>query len=514
MESDFSFRKLLKGPFRLDLVWLIFPASIIALGMAFMPVRSWDYWWHLSFGRLINKTHEMPEQAYFLYTIPAETTSYVQAWISQWALFVLHDSISVYGMLMLRNGIAAAAFLLLTLWAAKRARSAMAGSMLALCVIPFGFFIIALRSHLLAWPLIFLALPLAYRVRDGRWPVWALAFLPILTVGWVNLHGTFLVPFLISLSFFADSVLNFFLRKEAFKKELLLGFGLSSLFSFGATFLNPRGAEVYVYLLDLPTNTVNLSSVTEWFPTTLFFPVFYGPLFWVLLIGAVILFFKSRKTLVFVDLVLLLGFSILAMRHCRALMWFFLVFPITVAPYLGDMFKKTEEDVPSPMMSMVNILTVVALVGSAILVQPFGKFQWDMSRDAQVQPVMSDGPMQSAVLEDFPVKMVEIVKGIDPNARVFHDHRYSGYLIYALQSATPKQTVFVDNRIELSSPAMWSLLDEVSAGKKVDQTLDKYEVRFVLIRKESQQGLLANLRSNSKWEKRGEDAFNALFERR
>ncbi len=510
MRDDFKLGRFKKAPFGLDIVWLILPAAIVAMGMAFMPLRSWDYWWHLSFGRMINQTHEMPRFAYFLYTMPADSPSYVQAWMSQWALFSLHESLSLYGMIILRNGLAAGAFLILSLWAAKRSRSAIRGSILALTVLPFGFFIIALRSHLMAWPLIFIVLPIAFRVRTKGGSPWTLVAFPLVTMLWVNLHGTFLVPFLISLSFWADSFLHLFIRKKEFRKNIFIAFSFSTVSSLLAVLVNPRGVDAFLYLVNLRKKVVRLEMVSEWFPTTPFFPEFYGTLFWILFVLSLFLFWRKRKEILFADLILFVGFSFLAMLHCRALMWFFLIFPVVISPYFSLPLIKADEEEPSPFMSKVNVGIFLLLIISAIAVQPFFSFQREMISKAQVMPVKTTGDMAGVIPMDFPDRWVEEIKKINPHARIFHDHRYAGYLIYALQSATPQQTVFVDNRIELSSPQTWALLDEISAGRRVEE-LRRYDVTIVLVKKSSQAPLLAYLEKRSDWKKQGEDAFNALF---
>ena len=78
-----EFFKPFLPPYDLKLVWALVPFALLGISLGMMPLRSWDYWWHISFGRVIASTGEMPLFNHFLYTLPADTPSYVQAWLSQ-----------------------------------------------------------------------------------------------------------------------------------------------------------------------------------------------------------------------------------------------------------------------------------------------------------------------------------------------------------------------------------------------------------------------------------------------
>lgn len=509
-------RDVFRPPFDLSIVWLLLPFALIGAGLALLPLRSWDYWWHIAFGRVISATHEMPLYNHFLYTLPADAPSYVQAWLSQWALYELHERLGLHGILILRNTVGAIAFTVLGMWAAKRSDSAALGGILGCIGAVFGFFCVAARTHLLAWPLYLVVLPIAYSVRKRRWPLMALALLPLISVGWANLHGTFLVPTLVGLAFTGAEVADRLFGRSPYgehETKRLLAWAGATAASFGATLLNPRGVEIYLYLIDLPTNPENLATVTEWFPTTPMFPPFYGAFFWILFVVLLGLMARKRDEIDFADLFILVGFSLLAIRHSRALLWFGLSFPIVAAPYVRDfagLFGQSDED-PSRASQAINVTMAAGLLLLPVLLQPWNP-EDPLAASVQPVPTRVDPPLRGLVPADTPVEPAMMLRELD-GPRIFHDYRYPGFLLYALQDETPEPMVWVDNRIELPPPEIWRTYDRVSRGERWREAFDEFDVNAVVASRQNQQGLIDAMRPAEQWTVAFENDYYVLFTR-
>lgn len=516
--SDPNFRDVFRRPHDLRIVWLILPAVLLTGSLSMLPLRSWDYWWHIAFGRMISDTGEMPLFAHFLYTMPADAPSYVQAWLSQWALFELHERFGLNVVLILRNAFGGLAWLGLTVWAARRAGNVAVGSIAALAGAIFGFFCVAARTHLLAWPLFLVVLPVAYAVRHKTLPLPALAIIPLVSVAWTNLHGTFLIPTLISIAFVAaeigDRVLGKFgwIGREPVESNTPLFAWIGTLLAtFGATVLNPRGHEVYLYLIDLPTNPENLQTVTEWFPTTPFFPNFYGAFFWFLFIALAAMMWKQRDRVDLADTFIFLGFSMMAMRHSRALLWVGLSMPVVLSPYLRSLnrFFPTDEEGGS----IVNTVMAIVLLTIPFAVQPWSA---DNPLPGQVQPMptRTEPPLKGLVLADTPIEAAQRLRAKDASdLRIFHDSRYPGFLLYWLDDEVPDQIVFLDNRVELPAGETWREYDRVSQGKDWREVFDRYDVNAVVASAESQQGLVDAMRGADGWTLDFENEFYVLYVR-
>jgi hypothetical protein len=478
------------------------PAALLFGALGVTPLRSWDFWWHAAIGRLVDATGTVPTENLFLYTMEADHPSFIQPWLSQWALYVLEDALGLNAVLLLRNAAAGVAWAVLTWWAQRRAGSWQVAAVLALLVVPFGFLYIGARTHLLAWPLFLPCLALCYGVRSGRLsPFWLLA-LPGITALWVNLHGSFLIPSLIALAFLVDSGWQRLLGEL----EVPHGYWLIALVgSLGASVANPHGLEVWRYLVELSSNQVIQNTVTEWMPVTLGRPSFLGPLFYGLLLGGAALFGLGRSRFEAVDALLFFGFALMAALHARSLLWFALAVPVTLAPCASAVVDRwsaaadvDEPDPESRVSSLIHGTLIAAFVVSAVAVQP-----WTDDHELALSfrsDVRAKSPMIGLVPAEAPVDAIWLLKAAPTKRlRLFHDHRAPGFLIYHLQGVEPSQMVFVDNRVELPPAALWSEFERAGDAEDWRETFDEYDVNGAVLMHSTQGALVDEMEDSDQW---------------
>lgn len=483
-------------------IWAVLPTALILGALGVTPLRSWDFWWHAAIGRLISATGSIAAENLFLYTMEADHPSHIQPWLSQVLLFQIEDVAGLNAVLLLRNLLAGAAWAGLTWWATRRSGAVQLGALLALAALPFGFLYIGARTHLFAWPLFLACLALCYAVRSGRLsPFWLLG-LPAITALWVNLHGSFLVPALIALAFWADALWLRF-RGEA---DVPHGFWLVGMLgALGASIANPHGLDVWTYLIELSSNQVIQNTLTEWMPVTLSRPPFLGPLFYGLLIAGAAIFGLGRDKFEVVDALLFYGFALMAALHARSLLWFALVLPIALAPCAGavwggrpDAHGETEDIGPTRAASAVHIGLIVALLGGAFGLQPW-KSNHKIALEFR-QDLRKRSPMTGLVTADVPVDAIWVLKAVPAERlRLFHDHRSPGFLIYELQDTQPSQMVFVDNRVELPSPDLWRTFDRVGDAREWSETFHEHDINAAVLTRETQAPLIAAMEDAEDW---------------
>jgi hypothetical protein len=498
----------MKRPWGLKVVWAVLPFALIAFGFGAQPLKSWDYWWHIAFGRQIADTMQMPIHNHFLYTLPADHSAYVQPWLAQWAMFLVHDTFGLQGMLLLRNLLAIFAFTILGYWASKRSGAVAVGSLLALAASAFGFFTIAARSEIFAWPMFLALVPLAYSLRHGQIRHIALLAFPFSAALWANLHGTFVVPAAVCFAFagadFADRYFKVSARSEEFLKAggpHWMVWALTAVASMLAALLNPRGTDVYGYLWLMSTNAELRETVTEWWPTTPFYPDFFGAYFWAIFLGSLFLFWRNRERLDFADLGMLLWIALLTIPQTRFMLWFGLTLPVVVSPYLTGLASQfKDESTPSPLMQNAHMALAVGLVAVAVWVQPWGSSN-SLAAEVQAAPTRITEPLLGLVLDDVPIEAAELVKArFTHTPRVFHDHRYPGFLIFWLGTSTPEQMVFVDNRIELPPQSLWREFDTIGNGIGWQEAFQRYGIEAVVTGYRHQAGLIKALKESTTWE--------------
>jgi hypothetical protein len=510
MTSTSNSSKLLS----LDLLWTILPAALIAITLGLLPLRSWDFWWHIAMGRLVNASGAVPAANYFLYTMDAATPSFIQPWLGQWVLFQLHHLGGLELVLLLRNVLAAAVFGAIGWTAARRSGAAPLGALAALIGMVFCFRCIDERPELLVWPLFVVLLLLAYSIRAGRRPLGWLVFFPLATVVWVNVHGSFLMPAILAVAFGAAALADLLLQPQKAPPGAVAAWGLTVAACLAALLVNPAGPKIFTFLTNMTNNEVLRQYITEWMPTTLYFPPILGPFFYLIAAATLFLFWRHRRELDPVDLFLFVGFWVMAMKFCRSLLWFGLVWPLAISPYLRDLkfFFKPEKDTVSS-RPWLNLGLAATLTVAALVLQPLTARQARLVSAWQVVPTRSQDPLRGRVMAETPVEPVEILHRRGNVHHLFHDQRYAGFIIYRLQDANPRQMVFVDQRIEFPSPALWKLYDDIGDGNSWRPAFDHYDIDAVIASQSSQAPLIRLLKKERAWTILYEDSFNALFVR-
>ncbi len=507
-------RDILKPPYNLDLVWLILPFALTFLCFGLLPLRSWDYWWHITMGRLIDHYQAVPAANRYLYTMDPKAPSFIQPWMSQWMLFWLHDVGGLQLALLARNFLAASVFGFVGVAASRRTRSPMRGALVTMVGLLLAFQFIGARTHMFVWPLFGLLLWVGYQVRRRRFPLALVALFPAVAALWANLHGSFFLVAAIALAFAGAAVADRWVGARQFS-AVRVGVWIGGvLASAAAPMLNPRGAQIYGYIADLMSNHEIHATVTEWMPTSFNNPVGIGAFFYAVLVAGAVLFWRNRRQFDPADVLLFLGFGLVAALGARGLMWFGIVVPVTMAPYLAKAPAQASTkaaEAPGCMTSVVHVLLALGLLTASCLLQPGTVFQRDVVTKYPPIPVRTIPPMAGLVPADTPVVEAEILSKYPMGMRLFHDQRYAGYLMYHLTKLHPAPIVFVDQRIELPPARIWRLYDLINSTTAWKGIFHQYEVRAAVLSKKKQPKLVERMRADSLWTLAYEDDYNALF---
>lgn len=492
----FSMRDVV-WPIRLDLVWLLLPATLTAIAFGMLPLRSWDYWWHISFGRLFDQWGRIPAANHVLYTMPAEAVSIVQPWLSQWLLYEIHEGIALEAVIILRNVIAAIVFLMVTWTAIRRSESPVTGAVLtALMAVGVSHGVLSARTYLLVWPIFATLLVVALGIRAGRLPWWLVVAWPVVTIPWTNMHGSFLMPAVIAGAFAAASFVDGLLDRRDDARRGLTIWGLTAVASILATYGNPRGFDIYAYLYNVATNPTIQATVSEWQMTTFTNPPALGPIVIVSMIVTVGLMIWRRDELDPVDVILFAGFAFLAIRESRAILWWVVVWPLVTAPYLKGVLQQARGETHE---WAAGIMALVLVVGS-VVAQPFHIFHADWVIALEPIPVRQVEPMRGRVPAEMPVEPAQIMQGWGTTPRLFHDLRYAGYLMYELDSdGVPDQAFFVDSRIELPPEDVWTLYDLTVTSNIWKGVFQQYNVMHAVLDAEKQSELIEQIVADPEW---------------
>ncbi|MGH7328235.1 MAG: hypothetical protein ACREJX_07780, partial [Polyangiaceae bacterium] len=322
----------------------------------------------------------------------------------------------------------------------------------------------------------------------------SLAWLPLMMLFWVNLHGSFVLGLLVPGAALAGHLAQRVIYKTAPEVPLTKICGCLAL-TLLATFVNPRGPAIYPYVRRMMTARAMVELNFESAPTTPFF--FTGAMFFVVSIALAVLLLRGRKGPTSPTWSELSVIAFVFVQGCmvrRAILWFgFVATPLLVMLVAerirSRMPRKDAPGSPVPLAAM-GLLVVLA--------SPWIKPRMPLGASARI-------------LEDItPVAAVEKLNEERPRpARIFNGVQFGSYL----QFAAPEQKVFIDTRMDFYPYELFQDYIRLSADKDVDALVAKWGIDAMLLDKSSQAPLAKAVRNDPRWAVRYEDAFSLLVMR-
>ncbi len=425
-------------------------------------------------------THHLLDVDTFTYTVNGT------AWLNQqWGAQVILAAIfrlGGWGAIAITRGLVLGVVLASVFAACRaygvRARTAalltVAGWLVGIEIVP------QLRPQEFAFALFALCLWALATRHEHPWRVW---LVPAAMLPWANIHGSF--PLGLVLLGFAWLEDRRDRRESALRILLAAGAGLA------VTFVNPFGARVWAYVVDLSTHPVVSRRIAEWGPPSIH--TWTGRFFFASLLAiAAWLARRSSPT----DRLTLLQFgvfAVLSLLAIRGVAWWALVAPVLVASLIDPAQPESRER-----RSMLNAAVVVLLLVLALVSLPVRR---------GVDPV-SGGP---AVLSYAPEKLVAAARGAVPaGSHAFVSQLFASWSEYS----APGLPVGVDSRIELFPEEVWNDYYLVSAGREGWQdVLSRWDVQVLILQPDQASGLLAVLPAHPEWAPVARNEEGAVFVR-
>ena len=422
------------GLLGIDTVWITVAVALPAIASFAGRIGLIDLAYHLRAGEA------MLQRAGVVQTDTFSFVSAGQPWLDQqWGAQVILAGVfriaGFEGLQFLRSATMAATLALMFLTCRERGTDTRTAALLTLAGGALLLPALAIRPQMFG--LVMLATAMWLIASRTAHPA-RLALFPFISIAWANTHGSFvLLPVVIGLAIIDD----------LFARRSIIPLIVVGLAATAATLLNPYGPEVWRYALDILGDPLIREMVTEWAPPdvgSLLGGVFYGSL----LLAAAYLARRSEPA-PWPVLLWLLAFLLPAFAAIRAIAWWGVVLPATLA---GLVRARIEPDARrgSP---TVHGAFLVALALAAVILSP-----WN----------------QRPQLLHFPFRISQAVAAATPpGTRLFVPQTWGSWFEFAL----PDRPVFVDSRIELYPASAWRDYTAVVAGR-ADWAgiLDRWEV--------------------------------------
>ena len=503
----------------IDHLWLAVPVALTS-GFGFLlKLRLVDFWWHLKAGEIIVNTRSIPKTDLFSFTA-AGHPFILQSWLVE-AIYYETYRAGGLALLVALNAMVLVAALLPAYHLCRQAThslklSVVAALLPAVLLLYFG----SVRSQVFSFALFsaFYWVLSNYRSRQ-RDLLWTL---PVMMMVWVNLHGAFVLGIGLVVLFLGCE----FLRRVAYgdRSDTLSGgelgrLGLVLVLTLIATLVNPETYRIYAYIRAVATNPASQALVLEWQPPRINeligIVLFYGPFFITLLV----LLGAGRKP-DFVDLTLVLTFSILGLSAVRNGVWFALIAAPVVARYFPTIdfsvvtmalrrlsigkalfnWLGARRETVAPIRYRLNRQIAVLMLTIVVLVSPW------------VYPHLGNPAFGNTLWEtSTPVGAMDYIGQHALQGNIYHPQIYGDYLIWRLW---PEQRSFIDGRVHLFDDSVVRDYRMAFNDSHWDERLARYDIKYLLLSKDEDENrmMIETARASDAWLLLYEDSVSILFE--
>jgi hypothetical protein len=453
--------------------------AIIFIIVVLMPIEPSDFWTYLRIGQEIVRTHQIPTTEFMTFTQGGQPAEY-SYWLASITFWWIFQAGGVWATALV-TGIAILTFYLF-LWLCLRKLSVgpISSIVILLIVALMGSNNWSTRPQIFAFPLfgISLWILLKWQIKENQ----LLWLLPVITILWVNLHGSFILSFLLMISALIFG--------EGEKKKLLVSLALSIV----ATLINPNTFHIWSSTISMIGNPLIKTFSFEWFPPANIgwqLNLFFGSMLIIPLVAAFSL--AKAKTL---SWVWYLGFGWMALSSARYIIWFSIIEAIIIAeiagPYLGKMIDQRSFFTNNK----INIILGIFVLISSLAFLPGFREKW-----------WSHSPPNYS--ETTPLEAVEwLLDHPEIPGSLWANWEASIYMTYAI----PERKVWITNRIEDFPEEL--LLDNkklMRASYDWQEILDRYEIKLLLLDQKYDEWLISAVRQSQKWTEIYSDRMDLIF---
>lgn len=463
-----------------DLLWLSI-ALMPLIGLSFMlTVPAQDYWWYLRLGSDILREGAVPVVNAMSHS-RVEQPIFYQQWLSGIIFYLVYQAGGAALTFLLRGVLLGLAYG--SIWFLMRAS---VGARTA------TIFLIALglatsnnwvmRPQLFAYPLFVLCLFAIYEWQKGNHRI--LFLLPLSVFLWVNLHGSFVLPFLLTGAAFVFGGGN--------RKSILIALSAMS----AASLLNPHGFGVWEYLIFILNNPSDYLFSVEWHP-----PVnagwqmnlFFG---WTLLFAPLAAFSKHKLSTL--EWILFLGFGWLAFSGIRYVIWFVFLLAIFTAKLIPEWSDRWIDRPVERINPRLNLTIAFALFLLPLFLLPVVRDSW--WRNAP--------PLYE--LSTTPIEAVEYLKTRDDlPGPLWNDYAFGSYLQFAL----PSRPTWMDTRMYSFPQGQWEEYVRVTSAEGWQEMFDREKINLLLLSQAAQPRLVSAVSESETWCEEYRDAYAVIFSR-
>jgi len=454
-----------------DLFFVILLVSLsIPVGQGLL--NDCDTGYHIRAGEYIMDTGSVPQQDMFSFLDPPpEWTAH--EWLSEIIMALAHDALGLTGVVFLFAFVLSLTYYLFFRFLKKESDNILILAGIMLLVIASSMIHFLARPHL--FTLLFLVIWYfvldRYQYENKNY----LYVLPLLIIAWVNLHGAFIIGFVLLGTYFTGNLIYYFWRQGEEKQvhaRKCRTFVIVGVVCLAASLINPYTYHILLFPFDFVTNEYILAHVREFQATSFQDFLIYKYLFLIML--AVLI--TSRLRLNLIELILVLGFTYMSLYSVRNIPLFAIIVAPIIIRRLDDMMRQSENRV-------IRFLNERSASFMETEKEAKG-FLWPALAVCLVLGMLVLGGVRHYFDPEIKaVDAVEFLKEEHIPGNMFNDDEIGDYIIYA---AYPQYRVFFDGRNDMYGVEhMQDYLRVVSLGRNWENVLEKYDIQWIFFNADS-----------------------------
>jgi len=434
-------------------VFLISFTCVYYLSNTSLLLGHYDLGWHLAAGDLIRDRGSVPFQDTWSFTL-GDKQWYNLSWLWDVIASVIFEHTKLSGLLIFTVACGAVIVGYLASVCLSSGASALAVCISVFCgCLLYPSFVTAPNIYLAASPntptMLFCVIFFGECLKGTRW-----FLLPLMMVLWANLHGGFLLGFLIVGVFWAAALL----RRDWESLEI---YSFAAIGCFLAIFINPLGWHIY----DGVTATLGhfvQANITEWqsYYQNMSMPESIPGILYVLIFAGLELFYRNSRPIPLEPRLLSWLFLGLGIYQFRYMSFFFIFSTIPLALHIDRLLPKWLNH-----SEIQKSLLAAGIIGACALPLTF----------LHIKPAL-------ALPEMISEQDGEYLQTHFSHARLLNHWNVGGLLIFRTQGTVP---VFVDGRGATAYPDAllrdyFKLVDWEIDETAWDAVLEKYRIDTVL----------------------------------
>jgi hypothetical protein len=508
-------------PSTTDLIFIILLLTLSCGVLAPRLLGDASIGWHIRNGEQMLRTQEITRTDLFSTTMGGQIW-YAWEWLYDVVIAGIHHWLGLNGVVFFTAVVIALTFALALLLCLRRGADLPMAALLLALTLGASMIHLFARPHVLSWlfAVIWFQILDSSESVDGpeRQRLW---YLPALMLLWVNVHGGFVLGFVLLGLYLLSSAIRYFrCRDEEMHQRIatrVRALGIVTLCSLVASLINPYGYELHLHVYRYLSSRWLMNHIDEFLS-----PDFHGlaqQCFVAILLITIVVLAVVRKKPSLSRVLVLLFATYSGLYASRSLPVSTLLLTLIVAPLWTQALADASAN-PSLSLSLRAFLSgwqsFTSRVGHVEL--GFRAHGWPMAavllgllvcaHQGQLDSRQWMGAQFDA--GHFPVQASAVIVHLGVREPIFAPDSWGGYLIYRLY---PQNRVFVDDRHDLyGEEFLRKYLKAIRLTPDWDVFLNEKKVDWALLPTESS---LANmLEETSQWNLVYRDGTAVLLERK